>query len=223
MVINPGASRTTHAIKQVSIARVLNGVNFAQRQSLPLNTAVTINLWQTHCPEGQESAAFARLRDTRFTPFIRREQKKIGSPGVPPTYVWTLENVGGVHCHWLLHIPRHRFALFAEKLPLWIEAVTGGITDKSCIHIQEAHNPVGKAKYILKGADPFWATTYNIDAIDQGPVIGKRAGTSENIGKAARLGAVRRGEAPPLARINRKRPVPSGSHAANLPPSMMRA
>jgi hypothetical protein len=44
-------------------------------------------------------------------------------------------------------------------------------------------------------------------------VIGKRAGTSENIGKAAHREAVRRGEIPHLARINRKRPASASLQA----------
>jgi hypothetical protein len=223
MVRNPGSRRITHTIKQGSIARALNAVNFAKSKGMPLNVSITINFWQTRCPEGEESMQFARLRDARFTPFIRRELKKIGSPGVAPTFIWTLENTCGVHGHWLVHVPPERFHLLCDKLPRWLESVTGGPFDEGCIHIQKAHNPVGKAKYILKGADPFWAATYNIRPEDQGPIVGKRAGTSLNIGKAARLEAVQRGEARPLGRINRKRPIPVNPHASSHLPVMIRA
>ena len=140
MLHNPGASRLTHAIKRPSVACVLNGTNFAALNGLPLNTLITLNFWQSACPEEKASAAFAWLRDFRFTPFMRRPLKRLGIKGVQPTYVWALENPSGVHGHWLVHVPEERKDIFAERLPLWFAEVTGGAVPEGALHIREAHN-----------------------------------------------------------------------------------
>jgi hypothetical protein len=206
MLLNPGARRLTHAIKQPTVASVLNGTNFAAQSGRPLNTLVTLNFWQSACPEHEESNAFARLRDLRFTPFMGRPQKRLGMEAVQPTYVWSLENPSGVHGHWLVHIPEERRALFSQKLPGWFAEVTGGNVAEGALHIEEVYNPVGLVKYMLKGMDEVWAKTYKIAPEEQGPVVGKRAGTSRNIGKTARARAVERGEIAPLRRIFQPRP-----------------
>lgn len=93
-----------------------------------------------------------------------------------------------------------------EKLPLWLERVAGAVNCPTAIDVRPAYNPVGFAKYMLKGIDPIWAGTYNIEANEQGRIIGKRGGTSRNICKEERLRCVERGEVLPLRRLFRKAP-----------------
>jgi hypothetical protein len=204
MLCNPGRYRVSHHIKQPTVAAILNAVNLAREKGLPLNYMVTLNFSKTNCPEEAVSEIFALLRDNHCTPYLRRPQKRRGLDGVQHTYVWTLENHNGVHGHWLVHLPEGRDGLFMEKLPLWLEKVTGGVICPSAIDIRPAHNAVGAAKYMLKGINPIWASTYGIEASEQGRIVGKRGGTSRNVCKTERLRCVERGEVQPLRRTFRK-------------------
>ncbi|MBG1233968.1 hypothetical protein [Aestuariivirga litoralis] len=203
MLRNYGAKRLSHAIKQPSIARAFNGTNFASAKGLPLNLLVTFNFWQADCPLEDVAAKFAWIRDARFTPFMRRPLKRHALEGTPPTYIWCLENPTGlqVHGHWLIHAPSNRRELLIERLPLWFKEIVTGPLREDALHFQDVTNPVGMTKYMMKGADELWAKTYGIRAEDQGPIIGKRAGTSLNIGRTERARWVERGEIQPLRRL----------------------
>lgn len=163
---------------------------FAEALGRPLNLFVTLNFHHTACPPEEVGAAFERLRDNHFTRWFRYHTKRVRRlrGPVPPTYVWTIENVAGhTHVHWLVHIPPILQQAFREKLPQWLEAVAGPVTiETSAVHVEPAERPAGLSRYMMKGIDPRYAKFYRIDHEPQGVVHGKRCGVSECLGPAAR-------------------------------------
>src|SRR5262245_34087159 len=101
-----------------------HAIEFAQDYRPDLNTLATINFNHTACPPERASAQFERLRDNHFTRWLRYHTRG----GVPPTYVWVIENTKGyTHVHWLLHLPAHLKPAFAAKLLDWVPAVAGTV------------------------------------------------------------------------------------------------
>lgn len=146
---------------------------------------VTINFSEAGVAPERASEIFAKLRDCKFSPWIRRPPRNSGHAKVRPTFAWVLENGGNViAAHWLVHLPEGRVTDFQARLPAWLGAVTGAdaITVAPVIHVRRAYRPRGARKYMLKGIDPGIARFYGIRPQDQGAVDGKRAGVSQSLG-----------------------------------------
>jgi hypothetical protein len=194
-------ARKTHFINRKPAANILHAVNVAEIAGRSLNYFVTLNFLHTACPPEQASARFEKLRDNFFAPWLRRCAPK-GRKEAPPTFVWSLENTNGcLNCHWLVHLPAGRVEDFKERLPRWLEKVTGGILDVSAIHIRKAPTPRGAVKYLLKGIDPFYAPIYRIEASDQGEVMGNRSGFSRALGPKVKRELQAEGRMKPTRRI----------------------
>jgi hypothetical protein len=162
--------------------------NMAEDRGLPFTAVVTLNFSHTACIPAAVSAQFRTLLNHLFAPWWRRPPRKSGSgPSGPYAFVWVLEHGGGqLAVHWVLHLPKARWVDFAERLPDWLETVSGGITDESAIDLRAAYNPAGLRKYLLKGADPAYAAFCDIKHLPQGEVTGTRSNFSRSLGPAAR-------------------------------------
>jgi hypothetical protein len=126
-------------------------------------------------------------------------------------WIWVHENGDGKggHCHIIIHIPADLVPLVTRLQKGWLRAITGRKYVARVIHSKpiggklglEISNPILHAenlsaviKYVLKGADQEAAEMFNrdvagfrIERLDGGGrVIGKRCGTSQNIGRKAR-------------------------------------
>ena len=91
-----------------------------------------------------------------------------------------------VHVHWPVHLPIGRERDFEQCLWCWFEIVTGGFDAATGIHINQVDDKIGLRTYILKGAQGMWAKFYGAYAAPQGLILGRRAGTSHNLGPKAR-------------------------------------
>lgn len=176
---------------------------------------MTINFGQTECPPEDVSAAFEKLRDNHFGPWLRRNAPKDRKEG-PPTFIWSLENASGyLHAHWLVHIPTDRIQDFIRRLPLWLEKVAGQIaSSEAAIHVRAAPTPRGAVKYLIKGIDPMYAPLYGIRQSDQGKVMGNRSNFSRCLGPSVRKRLQEEGSMKPTRRIGLPRkivPQPSAS------------
>ena len=155
---------------------------------LPLNQLVTINYSKTSCQRREASAKFRQLLKSRFARWLRRNPKNRRQR--PPTYVWCFEAAGNqIAVHWLVHIPRGLIREFRRELPAWVDATAGKIHDVSFVKHRPIYNLIGARRYILKGTDPKIARQWKITPSDQGIVIGKRCGFSQNLGPVSRKAA----------------------------------
>jgi hypothetical protein len=197
--------RQSRVIRQPAAANLLNAVNLAQAKGLPLNQLVTINLRNAAVGVEDASRLLAGLRDDHMNPWLRRPQRRQGLPGVQPTFVWSIENPDFVHIHMLVHVPAARLEAFHERMALWVAEAFGIDNDPVAYHARDAYGPPGAAKYMIKGLDPVAARLYGVQPSEQGLVVGKRCGFSENIGPTERRRCVERGEVASLRRVFRQR------------------
>lgn len=174
----------------------------AARLKLPINVRVTINFTLLGVEPEDATFVFRKMRSSRFAKWVSRPRKGCG-PAAPPTDYHGFENRRGdevyrqigpglphnVHAHWSMHIPTKRRRDFEAELHRWVNEIAGhGGWPVLALKVEDL--TFGQAaKYLNKGAKPPVARRYgaNPEKIrEQGMVIGRRTGTSRNIGPARR-------------------------------------
>ncbi len=185
----------------------------AQNIGLPLNTLVTINFSHTTIEPWEAVKAFGRWRISHFNKWAKRPQKGCGNP-FEPTYAYWFENkrdneiydaVGkglphNVHVQFYVHIPPIRSFNFQGRAYEWLDFIAGDFCAKEAVKIERVKKDNGVIRYGTKGASKAVAGRFGAGEIQcpQGMIIGRRTGTSLNIGPSARramdkkLGIVRR-------------------------------
>lgn len=174
----------------------------AARIGLPINLRVTVNLSLLGINPADATRVFRKMRSSRFSPWIRRPRKGCGPAAVPTDY-YGFENKRGdevykkigpglphnVHAHWSLHVPPKRRRDFEFELHRWVNEIAGTKDwPENALRFEEI-TYWWPARYLNKGARPAIAARYGatLDTIsEQGAIIGKRTGTSRNIGPARR-------------------------------------
>ena len=178
------ARRVTRTICLKAAENIVLAAGFADQLGLPLNRFVTV-LW-----EGGQSIGTIQTRQGLF---IERMSKWLRYRNVSPAYLWVIENgpAKGLHSHILIHVPSKHLKAFKRKAPTWVD----GPIDKSTVDIRRTryghglnrwNGLKGRLRYILKGGDKAVSSLMRINLKHQGTVVGKRSGTSQNIGVKAR-------------------------------------
>ncbi|NTZ41780.1 hypothetical protein G7A66_01490 [Altererythrobacter sp. SALINAS58] len=139
----------------------------------------------------------------RFTDLMTKTLARHGSP---IAWLWVHENGHnkGGHCHLLAHVPPGHVRRLSGLQKGWLRRITGQPYRPRVIHSKpiggrlglEAGNPELHAvnlevalAYVLKGASPDAAARFGLERLEPGGrIIGKRCGTSQNIGAKARGG-----------------------------------
>jgi hypothetical protein len=137
----------------------------------------------------------------QFTDLLSKASKRNKSPSA---WIWVHENCGpkGGHCHLLAHVPAALVPVVRKLQIGWLGRITGQPYRKNVIHSDPIGGRLGLEQgnpelyganlyaalgYVLKGADPHAAAEFELERVQPGGlVIGKRCGTSENIGATAR-------------------------------------
>ncbi len=137
----------------------------------------------------------------RFTDLLAKCLLRHGSK---TAWLWAHENGDGKggHCHLLAHVPAHLVQAVTSLQRGWLRRITGQPYRARVIYSKpiggrlglEAGNPELHAinldvalGYVLKGASAEAAFQFNLDRLEAGGrIIGKRCGTSQNIGAKAR-------------------------------------
>ena len=113
--------RRTHHIKRRSASSIHHAPALAEAQGTPLTHFVTINFSEAGVAPERASEVFAKLRDDKFSPWVRRPPRNSGHAKTRPTFAWVLENGGNViAAHWLVHLPEGRVTDFSARLPVWL-------------------------------------------------------------------------------------------------------
>jgi hypothetical protein len=143
--------------------------------------------------------------------FIDLMTKTIVRHGGKTAWLWVHEGgeKKGGHCHLLAHVPGDLMPTMTKLQRGWLRRITNRPYKASVIRSRpiggrlgvETANPALHASnlevalaYLLKGADPAAAERYGLERKEHGGlVIGKRCGTSQNIGAKARKIAMQAG------------------------------
>lgn len=174
----------------------------AARIGFRINVRVTINFTLLGVAPQDATFLFKKMRSSRFTKWVSRPRKGCGT-AAPPTDYHGFENRRGdevyrqigpglphnIHTHWSMHIPNKRHNDFTAELHRWVDEMAG-TRDWPANALKIEDLTFGQpAKYLNKGAKRDVALRYGAtpDKIcEQGMIIGRRTGTSRNIGPARR-------------------------------------
>ncbi|WP_156320361.1 hypothetical protein [Brevundimonas sp. AAP58] len=148
---------------------------------------LTINFNRLDVSEDQVSSLFreVRLRVARAWRYARLRDELLGTFD----YFHVQDNPNSkTNVHWALHIPPGR-GLWFEKLVLdRLAKLIGSNLDSDAVKMTTVTTPGGMAKYMLKGANPMFASHFHMSdwVANRGTVIGRRFGTSRSLGRTAR-------------------------------------
>lgn len=170
----------------------------ADRIGLPINISITLNMALLGVTPQTAAEVFQKLRNQRFSPWVRRDKRQ----GCIPTYTYGFENSRddvpftdphgphNIHVHWAVHVPHRRHVAFEGELHRWIDEIAGSKKWPSqALRIKPVTSPGSVCQYPIKGASQAVAEHYGVakeQVKAQGIVMGKRTGTSTNLGPAAR-------------------------------------
>ncbi|MBA4308076.1 MAG: hypothetical protein C0429_15200 [Sphingopyxis sp.] len=194
------ADRESHALTIAHVANLRAAESHAKRIGLPFTRMISIH-WQA---AGVPLAGMAKATG-RFTDLMAKALARHGSG---TAWLWVHENVPGNgddkggHCHLLIYAPADLVSRLTALQRGWLRRITGQPYRARVIHSKpiggrlglEAGNPDLHAvnlkaalAYVLKGASPKAASQFGLERLEPGGrVIGKRCGTSQNIGATAR-------------------------------------
>ena len=190
------ANRESHALTTAQIANLKAAERHAEKIGLPLTRMITIH-WQA---AGVPLAKMVKATG-RFTDLMA---KALARYGYRTAWLWAHENCGpkGGHCHLLTHVPAHLVPRLTALQRGWLRRITDRPYRARVIHSKpiggrlglEAGNPNLHAinlevalAYVLKGASPEAGSRFGLERLASGGrVIGKRCGSSQNIGAKAR-------------------------------------
>lgn len=190
------ADRESHALTAAQIGNLKAAKHHAEKIGLPFTRMISIH-WEA---AGVPLTVMAKATG-RFTDLMAKALNRHGSG---TAWLWTHENCGpkGGHCHLLAHVPADLVPIVTALQRGWLRRITGQPYRARVIHSKpvggrlglESGNPELHAinleaalAYVLKGARPEAASQFALERLELGGrVIGKRCGTSQNIGAKAR-------------------------------------
>lgn len=190
------ADRVSHDLTAAQIANLKAAERHTEKIGLPFTRMISIHWEGAGVPlEGMAKATY------RFTDLLTKALARHGSR---TAWLWTHESGDGKggHCHLLAHVPADLVPVVMALQRGWLRRITGQPYRARVIHSKpiggrlglEAGNPDLHAvnleaalSYVLKGASPEAASRFALERLEPGGrIIGKRCGTSQNIGAKAR-------------------------------------
>lgn len=190
------ADRESHDLSAAQIGNLKAAERHAKKIGLPFTRMITIHWEAAGVPlEGMAKAT------GRFTDLMTKALARHGSG---TAWLWVHENGDGKggHCHLLAHVPAELVPIVNRLRLGWLNSITGRTYKKGVICSKpigrllelEVSNPdlhaVNLLKafgYCLKQTEPEVASQFGLERLEPGGrIIGKRCGTSQNIGPKAR-------------------------------------
>lgn len=190
------ADRENHALTTAQIANLRAAERHAATIGLPFTRMISIH-WEA---AGVPLSGMAKATG-RFTDLMA---KALSRHGAATSWLWVHENGDGKggHCHLLAHVPADLVDRLTKLQRGWLRRITGQPYRARVIHSR----PIGKTcdtyrsnlndycsnvvmalAYVLKGSSPEAALHFGLERAEPGGrIIGKRCGTSQNIGAKAR-------------------------------------
>lgn len=191
------ADRESHGLSAGQVEQLMAAAKHADAIGLPLTRFITIH-WAS---AGVMLEAMVKATG-RFIDLLTKALKRHGSDTA-----WLYVHEGGErqggHCHLLAHVPARLVATVSKLQKGWLHRITGQTYRKGVIHSTpvggrlklEINNPTLFAAnfeavlaYLLKGVSDQAAQCLGLGRTQPtGRIIGKRCGTSQNIGAKARI------------------------------------
>jgi hypothetical protein len=190
------ADRESHALTTAQIGNLEAAERRAMAIGLPFTRMITIHWQAAGVALADMVKATGRFLDLLTKALARHKSKT--------AWLWILENGDnkGGHCHLLVHVPAALVLKLTKLQKGWLKRISGRDYVKGVIHSKpiggrlglETGNPELHAinlavalGYVLKGANAEAATRFGLERLEAGGrIIGKRCGTSQNIGAKAR-------------------------------------
>jgi len=190
------AARQSHALSSGQIANLIAAEAHAAQIGLPFNRMITIH-WEA---AGVPLDGIAKATGG----FIDLLTKAITRHGGKTAWLWVHEGgeQKGGHCHLLAHVPADLVPTISKLQLGWLRRITGQPYKASVIHSKPiggrlgledsnaqllAVNRQAALNYVVKGGDAEAIKAFGLVRSEAGGlVIGKRCGTSQNIGPKAR-------------------------------------
>ncbi len=190
------ADRESYALSAAQIAKLRAAERHADKIGLPFTRAICIHWEAAGVPLAGMAKATGRFLDL-LAKWLARKRRRTA-------WLWVHENGFGKggHCHLLAHVPADLVSRLTRLQRGWLRRITGQPYRKRVFHSVpiggrlglEVSNPVLHAvnleaalSYVLKGATPEAASQFGLERLEAGGrIIGKRCGTSQNIGAKAR-------------------------------------
>ena len=174
-------------------ANIIEAVKFAKSASLLLVAHLTIHWSLTDAGDDPGGKLFAKVREGL--------DKWLGRRAIAFAAAWARERQAGgqsdvEHCHLLFHLPvEYRTSARSPQVEAAIDRIVQrhgrGILHEKAVHLRIHPNPDGK--YLIKGGGPKVWKLFRLRKEHrrrQGIIHGKRCGTTQNIGAAARCRAL---------------------------------
>lgn len=186
------ARQSSNRISMRQAQNMIEALAFAREIGTPLNAHATIHWVGTDAGDDPDGRRFAKVRDG-FDKWLKRH----GIPG-GLTAIWVRERLSGgtaevVHCHMLFH-PAHPFLRGGKRLQVvralerLIDRHGEGDYADYTLKLTFPRNPNGI--YLVKGGGPEVWRRFGVPRSWRGapriPIFGKRSGTTQSIGPAAR-------------------------------------
>ena len=193
--------RVSLQISTAATYELVEAQAFARQTGVPFNRFITISWFKADVDDEQAQGHIARFLKSAGG-WLRSQQGQFAW-----LYVRECDprSAIGSHVHILAHVPPHLATSFGRRTRGWIAGVTGKRYVKGTIksravgrssrtfddnHDAYMVNLAQVMAYVLKGAASEARRVLKLPGpFRPGPVVGKRTGTSQNIGKAARGGA----------------------------------
>ena len=190
------ADRESHALTAAQVANLEAAERHARAIGLPFTRMITIHWQAAGVALADMVKATGRFLDLLTKALARHKSKT--------AWLWTLENGDrkGSHCHLLVHVPAALVSILTRLQKGWLRRITGKPYRKRVIRSEPiggwlgleignpellATNVAATLSYILKGANAAAAKQFGLERLEAGGrIIGKRCGTSQNIGAKAR-------------------------------------
>lgn len=193
------AYRITHALSMAHVGNLIAAAGHSAAIGLPFTRMIMIHWEAAGVPLDRMAKATGQ-----FTVLMA---KALGRHGSRTAWLWVHENgpSKGGHSHLLAHVPAKHVKRLGGLQKGWLRRITSKPYRKRVILSKpiggrlglEVGNPELHAVnlqvalgYVLKGACPDAVSQFDLELVEPGGrIIGKRCGTSQNIGaKARKLG-----------------------------------
>lgn len=190
------SDRESYSLGRTQLENLIAATEHADVIGLPFTRMITIH-WER---AGVELTDMVKATG-RFVDLLTKTLARHGSC---TAWLWTHENghEKGGHCHLLIHVLPDLVPVVTRLQKRWLRSITGGTYKKRVIHSVpiggrlglettnpelHAENVGGVLHYVLKAVDAKVALSFGFKRLEPGGyVIGKRCGTSQNIGAKAR-------------------------------------
>ena len=173
--------RRSHFIRREQATNSLPAILTACEIGLPLNTFVTVNF--RHLGYDGENAYILNSKIKKWVQdWLRRPKRSMRFKSTPLTMIWVIENRNHAGVHWALHLPHGSKKHFKVGLKNFLEREFGNLVNNKTVKIKPVYRILGLRKYMLKGLQDVYGPLYRINTSDQGLVVGKRFGFTQNIG-----------------------------------------